>query len=226
MDDSRRDVAGRSYDRFVAIPPPIGSIDPPALGIPLYGIDIETDTSVDGLDPSCSPIVAVAVEGRGVEVVLTGDEARLLSELDELIRSLHPGVLVTWNGARFDLPFIADRCGHHQVPVGLRLHASRERCSHPLPGHQSAYLAGWYQHGHLDGYRLFRGDVGRALPISCGLKNLARMVGLEPFEVDRTAIHSLSADDLHRYVLSDARLARQMVERRLVTALDAVDTVP
>ena len=43
---------------------------------------------------------------------------------------------------------------------------------------------------------------------------------------DRTAIHDLSAEDLHRYVLSDARLARQMVERRIATALAAVDVLP
>jgi uncharacterized protein YprB with RNaseH-like and TPR domain len=189
-------------------------------------VDIETDTSVDGLDPSCSPIVAVAVEGEGVEAVLTGHEGRLLADLDDLIRSLRPGVLVTWNGARFDLPFIADRCRHHRVDVGLRLLVSEEPCTHPLPGHESAYLAAWYDHGHLDGYKLFRSDAGRALPVSCGLKNLARLVGLEPFEVDRTAIHDLSADDLHRYVLSDARLARQMVERRIATALAAVDVLP
>ena len=205
----------------MALPPPIGSPDPP-----LYGIDIETDTSVDGLDPTCSPIVAVAVDGAGVEAVLTGDEAPLLQELDVLLRDLPAGVLVTWNGARFDLPFIADRCRWLGLDVGLRLHESAERCDDPLPGHSSAYLASWYGHSHLDGYRLFRSDAGRALPVSCGLKNLARLVGLEPFEVDRSAIHDLSPDELRRYVLSDARLARQMVERRLATALGAVDVVP
>ncbi len=205
----------------MALPPPIGSFDPP-----LYGIDIETDTTVDGLDPSCSPIVAVAIDGDGVEVVLSGDEADVLGRLDETVRSLRPGVLVTWNGARFDLPFIGDRCRQLGVEVGLRLHASTERCDDPLPGHRSAYLASWYDHRHLDGYRLFRSDAGRALPVSCGLKNLARLVGLEPFEVDRSAIHDLTAEELHRYVLSDARLARQMVERRLATALGAVDVLP
>ncbi len=192
---------------------------------PLYGIDIETDTSVDGLDPLCSAIVAVAVDGEGVEAVLTGDEALLLAQLDALLASLTPGVLVTWNGARFDLPFIADRAALLGVPTGLRLQASTELCEQPLPGHTAAYLAGWHQHRHLDGYRLFRGDAGRALPVSCGLKNLARMVGLETVEVDRTAIHALSPEELHEYVLSDARLARQMVERRRISALGAIDVV-
>ena len=40
------------------------------------------------------------------------------------------------------------------------------------------------------------------------------IVGLEPVEVDRRRIHELTPEEMHEYVLSDARLARQLVERR------------
>ena len=45
------------------------------------------------------------------------------------------------------------------------------------PGHRGAYRASWFEHGHLDAYRLYRGDVGPALRISCSLKSIARFVG-------------------------------------------------
>lgn len=198
--------------------------------VPLYGLDIETDTSTGGLDPTRSAIVAVAVSGTEIEVVLDGPEPLLLKDLDDLIGQLDPGVIVTWNGGRFDLPFIAHRAASHGVPIGLELievptvgvHRLRKPTEPEwLP--QPSFLASWHRHGHLDGYRLFRSDAGQALGLSCGLKNLARLVGLDPVEVDRSEIHLLSDQELAEYVASDARIARQLVERRLSTALRAVD---
>ena len=197
--------------------------------VPFYGLDIETDTSTGGLDPTCSAIVAVAVSGSDLEIVLDGPEAQLIVELDALVAQLQPGVVVTWNGGRFDLPFIAHRAAHHGIGLGLDLteapgRSLRHRAEEEVD-HQRSYLATWYDHGHLDGYRLFRSDAGRALGLSCGLKNLARLVGLVPIEVDRSNIHLLSEQELAEYVASDARMARQLVERRAPTALRAVDRV-
>jgi len=41
--------------------------------------------------------------------------------------------------------------------------------------------------------------------------------------VDRAQIHRLSAEDLHEYVASDARLARELVVRRLPAAARFAD---
>ena len=49
-----------------------------------YGLDIETDTTVDGLDATCSAIVAVAVSTVAGDRVLTGDERQILRSLDAL----------------------------------------------------------------------------------------------------------------------------------------------
>src|SRR5690348_12681457 len=77
---------------------------------PIYGLDIETDTTVDGLDPQRSRIVAAAVAGpHGVRVFDDRDESLLLDRLDWHLAALEAGVLATWNGAGFDLPFLADR---------------------------------------------------------------------------------------------------------------------
>jgi DNA polymerase elongation subunit (family B) len=194
----------------------------------VYGLDIETDTTENGLDPRVASVVTIALAGPGYEEVFTGEEHVLLADLDERLHELEPGVLATWNGAAFDLPFIADRAALYGMSLGLRLQLDpgitmrRE----PLPGHDGAYRAGWYGHNHLDAYRVYRGDVGPALRISCSLKSIARFVGLAPVEVDRTRIHDLSNEALHAYAASDARLARILTERRWGTAARCVDHVP
>lgn len=197
---------------------------------PIYGLDIETDTTVDGLDPSVSRIVAIALSTGGVDELFEGPEDQLLLALDERLVDLEPGVLATWNGSAFDLPFIADRAARWRMPLGLRLVADpRIRHRHdPLPGHDHCYRAAWFDHAHLDAYRLYRDDVGPALRISCSLKSIARFVGLAPLEVDRERIHDLSREALHAYAASDARLARVLAERRWATAarrIDHLDTV-
>ena len=56
-----------------------------------YGLDIETDTTIDGLDPATSPVVAVAVSTVHGDTVLTGAEADILERLDDLLASLPTG---------------------------------------------------------------------------------------------------------------------------------------
>jgi uncharacterized protein YprB with RNaseH-like and TPR domain len=193
--------------------------------VPVYGLDIETDTSIDGLDPSVARVLTVALASPGFEETFVGPEHELLAELDERLADLEPGVLATWNGAAFDLPFIADRAALYDMHLGLRLELdpSITLRREPLPGHVGAYRAAWHRHGHVDAYRLYRGDVGPALRISCSLKSIARLVGLAPVEVDRSRIHDLSNEALHAYAASDARLARILTERRWATASRFVD---
>lgn len=192
--------------------------------LPIYGLDIETDTTVDGLDPSVSRIVTIALS-TGVDEIFEGPEHEVLADVDERLADLEPGVIATWNGSAFDLPFIADRAARWRLRLGLKLVADpgiRHRHD-PLPGHDHCYRAAWYGHGHLDAYRVYRDDVGPALRISCSLKSIARFVGLAPLEVDRTRIHDLSREALHAYASSDARLARVLTERRWSTAARRVD---
>jgi len=118
--------------------------------------------------------------------------------------SLPAGVVITWNGTHFDLPFIARRAEILGVKMGLA-----------DPGGQ----AHWHGHIHLDGYLLYRPDVGDSVKLSCGLKPLAKFVGLPVIEVDRSRIHELSVDECRAYVASDAHLARAMVLRRWPTAI-------
>jgi len=182
----------------------------------IYGLDIETDTTVDGLDPMRSPVVTAALSTPHADEVFTGSEPEILEALDGRLRGLEAGVLATWNGAAFDLPFLADRAAACGLTLGLRLTPDRTvpPGHDPLPGHAGAYRASWYGHRHLDAYRVYRADVGPLLRVSCSLKAVARLVGLTPVEVDRERIHDLPAAALAAYVASDARLARVLAERR------------
>jgi DNA polymerase elongation subunit (family B) len=191
----------------------------------VYGLDIETDTTVDGLDPEVAAVVTVALSNDGFDEVFVGDEDTILHDLDARLAAVAPGVIATWNGAAFDLPFLADRAALHGIPLGLRLRADPGIAldHEPLPGHRSAYRARWHRHGHIDAYRLYRADVGPALRVSCSLKSIARLVGFTPIDVDRTRIHDLSHEMLHAYAASDARLARVLTERRWGTASRFVD---
>lgn len=193
--------------------------------LPVYGVDIETDTTVDGLDPAVAPVVTAALSGAWGEEVFTGPEPSLLGALDARLAELEPGVVATWNGAAFDLPFIAERAERYGLRLGLRLRLDPRLRSHhdPLPGHRGSYRARWHRHGHIDTYRLYRGDVGAMLRLSCSLKAIARAVGLAPVEVDRARIHELDREVLHAYAASDARLARVLTERRWSTASRFVD---
>jgi DNA polymerase elongation subunit (family B) len=193
----------------------------------VYGLDIETDTTENGLDPRVAAVVTIALAGPDNEEVFTGPEHEILAEVDQRLAELEPGVLATWNGAAFDLPFIADRAELYEMELGLHLELDPSITLRraPLPGHRGAYRAVWHGHQHLDAYRVYRGDVGPALRISCSLKSIARLVGLAPVEVDRTRIHDLSNEALHAYAASDARLARILTERRWATASRCVDRV-
>ena len=75
----------------------------------VYGLDIETDTTVDGLDSEVAPVVTVALSLDDYDEVFSGDEPSILTRLDRRLAELTSGVLATWNGAAFDLPFLADR---------------------------------------------------------------------------------------------------------------------
>lgn len=184
---------------------------------PLYGLDIETDTAAGGLDPAVAGVLAVALSSQEAgDVVFTGGEPGILMALDAHLRQCRPGVVVTWNGGAFDLPFLVSRAAVAGVSLGLELawepHGYRSGRS-PLPGHLGTYAASWYRHSHLDAYRAWRrlSDPEER----CGLKEVARSVGLEAVELDDpTRVHDVPLGELRRYVASDASLARRLAELR------------
>jgi DNA polymerase elongation subunit (family B) len=191
----------------------------------IYGLDIETDNSHDGLDPAVASVRAIALSGRTFDELFVGDEADLLRGLDARLAELPVGVVATWNGSAFDLPFLADRARILGVPLGLKLCLDRRLTLQraPLPGHAGAYRAGWHEHGHLDTYRLYGGAPTAAQRLS--LRSLGRLVGLGCEDVRRTRSQNLSNEALHACAPSDARLARVLAERRWPAAARMIDRV-
>jgi hypothetical protein len=59
--------------------------------------------------------------------------------------------------------------------------------------------------------------------VSCSLKSIARLVGIDALEVDASAVHQLSPAQLARYVASDAVTARALALRRWATAVRCTD---
>jgi hypothetical protein len=194
----------------------------------VYGLDIETDTSTDGLDPAVARVRAVALSRRGADELFVGDEAELLVALDAHLASLPCGVIATWDGAAFDLPFLADRARLLGVDLGLRLRLDRSLTLQraPLPGHAGAYRGTWHGHGHLDTYRLYGAHRGHG-PFT-SLRAIGRLLGLGgagdlPLRPSRA--RDLTNEALHACAPSDARLARVLAERRWHAAARLVDRV-
>ena len=190
----------------------------------IYGLDIETDNSSDGLDPAVASVRAVALSGRTFDELFVGDEADLLRALDDRLAALPLGVIATWNGSAFDLPFLADRARVLGTDLGLKLCLDRSLTLHraPLPGHAGAYRASWHEHGHLDTFRIYGEPDGGPRR---SLRTFGRLVGLGDHPSPRSRTHDLGNEALHACAPSDARLARVLAERRWPAAARMIDRV-
>ncbi len=190
----------------------------------VYGIDIETDTSHDGLDPTVASVLTVALSGRSFDELFVGDERHLLQALDARLADLPPGVLATWNGAIFDLPFLADRARLLGVDLGLQLCPDRRLTlgRAPLPGHAGAYRGVWGAHVHLDTFRLF----GHQPPVPwSSRRGLKRLLGLGRRTPRIDPRQDLANEVMHAHPSNDARLARVLAERRWGAAARLLDHV-
>lgn len=218
---------------------------------PVYGLDIETghqDTGplgasspcghqsasptgeVPAVDPRHTVVVRVVLSTTAREWSFEGEEPALLGALDATLAELEPGIVATWNGSAFDLPFLADRAGIRGVHLGLRLAADPRRRlrGEVLPGHRHPYRAAWYDHQHLDAARLYR--AGRRPLIE--VDELLRAVGLPAWgrgsrgtgPADAPGAE-LTHDALHAFAANDARLVRSLVESRLPGVTRFVDRI-
>lgn len=182
-----------------------------------YGLDIEIDPRAGVVDPATVPIRAIGLSSDRIDHLLEGDEAQMLRDLDEVLRIAEPGVVATWNGSIFDLPYLADRARIRNVSLDLTLveEPVRSRRRRPLPGHRGPYLAMWGHHRHLDTYRLY----GDATPPTTWSKLLGRghNRGIVADSDD------LVNEALNAHARTDAHLARMLTERRGLTALRAAD---
>lgn len=191
----------------------------------VYGLDIETDTA-QGVDPRVGEIRIVALSTAHAEAVFRGTETHILGELDAMLADLAPGIIATWNGGAFDLPYLADRAALLGLPLGLSLAADPKLRldGAPLIGHELAYRAAWYDHAHVDAARLFRSGRRPLIEVGDLIAGLTRRV--HPSTIHpRGPRDDLSHDMVHAHAPNDARLARVLVERRRALAGRHLDRI-
>ena len=200
----------------------------------LYGLDIETDTTVDGLDPAIARITEVSLSTEDGDLIFDdADETTLLRRLDDALADLPAGLLLTWNGDFFDLPFLAVRASRRLPEFGLQLIPAPGLAPKyaPLPGFTIAHTALWrcrplpepvlagqpngpMHHQHLDiafAYRRIAADLG----VPWSLKPVCKALGIDMIEVDRERMHDLSPAERAAYVTSDTRGTRELGARLL-----------
>lgn len=174
----------------------------------LVGLDIETDTTVDGRDPRRSRVVAVALsssDGAFSVVLDDPDETAILSALVEHVSRLSKeDVIVTWNGAGFDIPFLEVRAQVLGVELPWSLWPSKRIPKYEPVGVAGPLRVSFGHVGHVDVAYMYK-DLAEAAGVQWALKPVSLLCGLEPVQVDREKIHELSADALASYVTSDAR---------------------
>lgn len=191
----------------------------------LYGLDIETDTTTGGLDPTTSEIIAVAISTADgtLQKVLSGlSERELLTQMHSYLESLPAGVVVTWNGSSFDLAFIEARAAIHGIATGWTLSESKRPAKYtPVGGHVVRAVLG--RHAHVDIAYVYQ-EFADQNDLTWSLKPVATELGLAPVEVDRTRTDLLSQLELDAYVASDARctaaLAAKLSPQQLAAAVD------
>lgn len=191
----------------------------------IYGFDIETDNSNGfGLVPAKSSITEIAIDTANGGEVFTGNERTILRDFEEYLGTLESGILVPWNGAFFDVPFITDRwqAVNWMYPNGWNLTLDPQLAPkyNPLDGHDGGYNAYWLNragthHAMLDMayvYKAYAGDLAseRGVPLNkvWSLKPVCTSLGIPMIELDRENLHLYTEQERKEYCLSDARGAR------------------
>ena len=179
----------------------------------IYGLDIETDTAINGVSPKDSSVISAAVataDGLVCRVFDAEPEHELLEQLLEFIEGLEPGIIATWNGSGFDLAFLVERMRIIGVPHTWTLWPSARPAKYPPVGGHTV-RAKLTAHTHVDIAYAYKA-LARDVSIEWSLKPVARHLGHDPVEVDRAATHLLSQDELRAYVASDATVTALLAE--------------
>ena len=191
--------------------------------MPRYAFDIETT----GLDWRADRVTTYALYGENVSVVEEGaDERRLVLRMRDLLASLPAGVVLTWNGAVFDGPFVAGRSKVLGLPewFDFARDPSIVPKYEPQPGFEAAGLhpifpaLGGATHSHTDiAYGYWR-SWAQDYRVQHSLKPVARAVGIEVVKVDREHMGTLSVSERLAYCLSDVVATYRLAELARVAA--------
>ena len=193
-----------------------------------YALDLETNTNPgDGLNPT-NPLTSITsaaiyfgprAKETGPEGSIVFDdpnEARLLRSLNAFLadRDTEPGLIVTWNGANFDIPFLITRSAFCEVELDLtaKVHESRKPKYSACKGHAGGYIANWGGHDHADIWPVFI-PVAEKNNMKSGLKPMAKHFGFNPIEVKREEMDKLTVAERLAYNVSDVEVTYRLALR-------------
>lgn len=162
----------------------------------LTALDIETT----GLDPAApdAAVTEVAYMSATGHGVIAGDEASILSRLADLLDTL-TGTVVTWNGSGFDWPYLLHRAAAHGIALPVSVTGVR-------PGkYRDGIMVAGRRWRHADVWTAW-GPMMSGLHLPGGLKPVARLMGLDPIELDRERMGEYSPEERAAYALSDVRV--------------------
>ncbi|MGC8667379.1 MAG: DNA polymerase domain-containing protein [Chthonomonadales bacterium] len=200
-------------------------------------VDIETQT----LDPRAQEgrILLIAVtDNRGLQEVLSGEEADMLRAFSDLVRRRDPDVLEGHNIYGFDLPYLMERARQLGVPLtigrnGAEPHRERLRnCAIGAMNRPFVPIAVPGRHV-LDTYLCVqRYDWARGALSSYGLKEVARALGIahaDRIEVPRDQMARLFREDparIREYALQDVVETKRLAELVTPTEFYMVQMAP
>ena len=187
----------------------------------LIGFDIETytggfcpDGERTGLDPRYTRVTSAAVwSGTSGEYFADEAEQKLLKNLNEWFMDFpdRSATIVTWNGANFDLPFVALRAICNGVPLGLSLRdcAARPFKYRLCPGYDAGQVGSWGGLDHVDLMYSYK-EYALEHDVKYSLKPVGRSLGFNPIEVDASQMELLSPEEQRAYNLSDSSLTHDI----------------
>ncbi|MDQ3699689.1 MAG: DNA polymerase, partial [Chloroflexota bacterium] len=203
-------------------------------------LDVETTSLQPGAPEAAVLLVAIS-DNRGVEEVLSahdGGEAALLRRLTDRIAALDPDVIEGHNLIDFDIPYLAQRCDAHRIPMSW----GRERQPVWLQEREGRYKVGArilpsmrvHVHGRhvVDTFQQIQRYDSQGKLESYALKSVMESLELVRPDrefVDRTQITELWRADperLARYCLDDVRDVRALAELITPTEFYQAQIVP
>ncbi len=178
-----------------------------------YGFDLTTDID-DVVDPLANRVTAIGLATAAGNELYEGDEHEIIELVNRRLAMLPAGVIVSWNGATFDLPFLAVRARLIGIDLDLTLHGDQRSllADSTLPGLDRPCLASWGHHQHLDLRQVYaKGERRR--------RSLRRRVDHESLipETDELAQHDPSRT---------AGLGLRLASRRWTVARKSIDRLP
>lgn len=188
----------------------------------ILSLDIETDSYLTFPNPRENAIIAIGMQLNDEDIIILkseryDDDYYILKRFIRIIQELDPDVIVTYNGIRFDLPYICERLKQHQISdAGLSRDGQEVRHIEDKDGVIKETRIGGRVHYDImkrsvkDGQKIKDQNLFRESPKHYDMKTIAKIYGCpdvikEPKEIMSNMRSIVNTQQLHDYLESDIR---------------------